>query len=123
MKKTEEIKVAESLVNLMDDHWFSPTIFGHYLAEQPLYTLDRIMEMIVSVISEQAKMYEFYSNRGTSTEGLLLANELNECIKAYQESNELNNLRLPSRSFKVPKRVEPVRSNIFGWKEEEDPFN
>jgi len=123
MKKTQEIKVAESLVNLMDDHWFSPTIFGHYLAEQPLYTLDRIMEMIVSVISEQAKMYEFYSNRGTSTEGLLLANELNECIKAYQESNQLNNLKLPSRSFKVPKREEPVRQNIFGWKEEEDPFN
>jgi len=123
MKKTEEIKVAESLVNLMDDHWFSPTIFGHYLAEQPLYTLDRIMEMIVSVISEQAKMYEFYSNRGTSTEGLLLANELNECIKAYQESNELNNLRLPSRSFKVPKREEPIVRQGFGWREEKDPFN
>ena len=123
MKKTEEIKVAESLVNLMDDHWFSPTIFGHYLAEQPLYTLDRIMEMIVSVISEQAKMYEFYSNRGTSTEGLLLANELNECIKAYQESNELNNLRLPSRSFKVPKREEPIARQGFGWREEQDPFN
>ena len=123
MSKTQEIKVAESLVNLMDDHWFNPTIFGRYLAEQPIYTIDRVMEMIVSVIAEQAKMYDVYSNQGTYTEGLMLAKELNECIKAYQESNQLNNLKLPSRSYKV-KREEPlVRPNIFGWKEEEDPFS
>ena len=122
MSKTTEIKVAESLVNLMDDHWFNPTMFGRYLAEQPIYTIDRIMEMVASVIAEQAKMYNLYSNQGTYTEGLMLANELNECIKAYQESNQLVNLKLPSRSYKV-KREEPVKTNIFGWKEEEDPFS
>ena len=122
MSKTTEIKVAESLVNLMDDHWFNPTMFGRYLAEQPIYTIDRIMEMVVSVIAEQAKMYNVYSNQGTSTEGLMLANELNECIKAYQQDNNLVNLKLPSRSYKV-KREESVKTNIFGWKEEEDPFS
>jgi hypothetical protein len=123
MSKTPEIKVAESLVNLMDDHWFNPTMFGRYLAEQPLYTIDRVMEMVVSVISEQAKIYDVHLNRGTSSEGLLLANELNECIKAYQQDNNLNNLKLPSRSYKV-KREEPlVRQSQFGWKEEEDPFS
>jgi len=120
--KTPEIKVAESLVNLMDDHWFNATIFGHYLAQQPLYTIDRIMEMIVSVISEQSKMLHVYSNQGTSSEGLLLANELNECIKAYQENNQLNNLKLPSRSYKV-KREEVSRTYQFGWREEKDPFS
>jgi hypothetical protein len=120
--KTPEIKVAESLVNLMDDHWFNATIFGHYLAQQPLYTIDRIMEMIVSVISEQSKMLHVYSIQGSTSEGLLLANELNECIKAYQESNQLNNLKLPSRSYKV-KREEPVKERIFGWREEQDPFS
>ena len=120
--KTPEIKVAESLVNLMDDHWFNATIFGHYMAQQPLYTIDRIMEMIVSVISEQAKMLHVYSNQGTSSEGLLLANELNECIKAYQENNQLNNLKLPSRSYKV-KREEVSSTYKFGWREEKDPFS
>lgn len=121
--KTPETKVAESLVNLMDDHWFNPTMFGRYLAEQPLYTIDRVMEMIVSVISEQAKMYEIHKNRGESSEGLMLANELNECIKAYQEDNNLNNLKLPSRSYTVKKREE-VRQHTFGWRSEElDPFN
>jgi len=121
MSKSPEIKVAESLVNLMDDHWFNPTLFGRYLAEQPIYTIDRVMEMIVSVIAEQAKLYNVYSNQGTYTEGLTLANELNECIKAYQENNQLNNLKLPSRSYKV-KREEP-KERTFGWREEKDPFN
>ena len=120
--KTPEIKVAESLVNLMDDHWFNSTIFGHYLAQQPLYTIDRIMEMIVSVISEQSKMIHVYSNQGSTSEGLLLANELNECIKAYQESNQLVNLKLPSRSYKV-KRKEVSSNYKFGWREEKDPFS
>ena len=123
MSKSQEIKVAESLVNLMDDHWFNPTVFGRYMAEQPLHTLDRIMEMVVSVISEQTKMYELYKNRGETTEGLTLANELNECIKAYQQDNSLTNLKLPSRSYKVRKKEE-VRTHTFGWRGEElDPFN
>jgi hypothetical protein len=123
MSKSPELKVAESLVNLMDDHWFNPTVFGRYMAEQPLHTIDRIMEMIASVISEQAKMYEVYKNRGESTEGLMLANELNECIKAYQEEVKLNNLKLPSRAYVVKKREE-VGNYKFGWRSEElDPFN
>ena len=69
--KTPEIKVAESLVNLMDDHWFNPTIFGRYLAEQPLYTIDRVVEMIVSVISELDKQSKIHQSRGESSEGLL----------------------------------------------------
>jgi hypothetical protein len=121
--KTPESKVAESLVNLMDDHWFNPTMFGRYLAEQPTYTLDRIMEMVVSIISEQAKIHDVYLNRGTSSEGLLLANELNECIKAYQEDNNLINLKLPSRSYKVGTVPKEPKVNIFGWKEETDPFS
>ena len=124
MSKSPEIKVAESLTNLMDDHWFNPTVFGRYLAEQPLHTIDRVMEMIASVISEQAKMYNVYLNRNETTEGLSLANELNECIKAYQEDNNLTNLKLPSRSFKVPKREEAKTQYKFGWRSEElDPFN
>jgi len=120
MSKTPEIKVAESLVNLTESHWFNPTIFGRYLAEQPMYTIDRIMEMVVSIISEQSKIH---GRNNSTSEGLLLAVELNECIKAYQESTEINNLKLPSRSYQVPKRAE-VKEHIFGWREEKlDPFN
>jgi len=122
MSKSPEIKVAEQLTNLMDDHWFNATIFGRYLAEQPVYTIDRVMEMVVSVISEQAKMYQLLKVNGTSSEGLLLANELNECIKAYQEVTVISNLKLPKPTTYNVKREEPVRQVQFGWREDKDPF-
>jgi hypothetical protein len=124
MSTTPEIKVAEQLTNLMDDHWFNPTIFGRYLAEQPLYTIDRVMEMVVSIISEQAKTYTLHLTKNETTEGLLLANELNECIKAYQEDNKLINLKLPNRSYRVKQVPKEPVAYKFGWAEEnENPFN
>lgn len=122
MTKTVEIKVAEQLVNLTDDHWFNPTIFGRYLADQPVYTIDRIMEMLASVISEIDKVYELLKVSGTSSEGLMLANELNECIKAYMEDNVISNLTLPKPTLYKVKREEPVRQAVFGWREDKDPF-
>ena len=124
MNKTTEIKIAEQLTNLMDDHWFNPTIFGRYLAEQPLYTIDRVMEMVVSIISEQAKTYQLHKVRGESTEGLLLANELNECIKAYQEVNVISNLKLPKPTIYNIKRAEPVKPKQYGWIDiDKNPFD
>ena len=124
MKKTQEIKVAESLVNLMDDHWFNPTMFGRYLAEQPLYTIDRVMEMVAHIISEQAKVYHLQRVRGTSSEGLLLANELNECIKAYQEMNVINNLTLPKSVVYNIKREVKVEPRTFGYTDiDKNPFD
>ena len=124
MNKTTEIKIAEQLTNLMDDHWFNPTIFGRYLAEQPLYTIDRVMEMVVSIISEQAKTYQLHKTRGESTEGLLLANELNECIKAYQEVNVISNLKLPKPTVYNIKREESVKPKQYGWIDiDKNPFD
>jgi hypothetical protein len=122
MSKSPEIKVAEQLTNLMDDHWFNPTIFGRYLAEQPLYTIDRVMEMIASVISEQAKTYVLHLTKGETTEGLLLANELNECIKAYQEHTVISNLKLPKPTVYNIKPKEITKQRVFGWREETNPF-
>ena len=124
MTKTTEIKIAEQLTNLMDDHWFNPTIFGRYLAEQPLYTIDRVMEMVVSIISEQAKTYQLHKVRGESTEGLLLANELNECIKAYQEHTVISNLKLPKPVVYNIRRDVKVNPRIFGYTDEyKNPFD
>ena len=124
MSKTIEIKVAEQLVNLTDDHWFNPTIFGRYLADQPVYTIDRIIEMLVSVISEIDKVYELLKVSGTSSEGLLLANELNECVKAYMEVNVISNLKLPKPTVYHIKRAEPARVKQFGYTDiDKNPFD
>ena len=124
MAKTVEIKVAEQLVNLTDDHWFNPTIFGRYLADQPVYTIDRIMEMLASVISEIDKVYELLKVSGTSSEGLMLANELNECIKAYMEDNVISNLKLPKPNVYNVKREIKVQPRTFGYTDiDKNPFD
>ena len=124
MAKTTEIKLAEQLANLTDDHWFNPAIFGRYLAEQPMHTIDRVMEMVAYIISEQAKTYEVHKVRGTSSEGLLLANELNECIKAYQEVNVISNLKLPKPTTYNIKREVKVEPRVFGYTDEDkNPFD
>ena len=124
MSKTQETKLAEQLANLADDHWFNPAIFGRYLAEQPLYTIDRIMEMVAHIVSEQAKTYQLQRVRGTSSEGLLLANELNECIKAYQEMNVINNLTLPKSVVYNIKREVKVEPRTFGYTDiDKNPFD
>jgi len=124
MSKTPEIKLAEQLVNLTDDHWFNPTIFGRYLADQPVYTIDRIVEMLASIISELDKVYELLKVSGTSSEGLLLANELNACIKAYMEVNVINNLKLPKPVLYHTKREVKVTPRQYGWTDEDkNPFD
>ena len=124
MSKTTETKLAEQIANLTDDHWFNPAIFGRYLAEQPLYTIDRIMEMVAYIISEQAKTYELLKVKGTSSEGLLLANELNECIKAYQETTNLSNLTLPKPTTYNVKREVKVEPRTFGYTDiDKNPFD
>jgi len=124
MSKTTETKLAEQIANLTDDHWFNPAIFGRYLAEQPLYTIDRIMEMVAYIISEQAKTYELLKVKGTSSEGLLLANELNECIKAYQETTNLSNLTLPKSVVYNIKREVKVEPRTFGYTDiDKNPFD
>ena len=80
------------------------------------------MEMVASVISEQAKTYALHKNRGETTEGLLLANELNECIKAYQEVNVISNLKLPKPTVYNVKQEEQPKRIQFGWREEKEPF-
>ena len=124
MSKTTETKLAEQIANLTDDHWFNPAIFGRYLAEQPLYTIDRIMEMVAYIISEQAKTYQLLKVKGTSSEGLLLANELNECIKAYQEITNLSNLTLPKPTTYNVKREVKVEPRPFGYTDiDKNPFD
>jgi hypothetical protein len=93
--KAQEIKVAEQLVNLTDDHWFNPAILARYLTDQPFHTVDRIMELVAQIIRWQANRHtdeldteDGIYNSGMTSEGLFLANELNQTlnklIKTYK---------------------------------------
>jgi hypothetical protein len=65
---TPETKLANQIASATEDHWFNPAVIGRLLANQPIYTLDRIMEMVAQIIRSQ----EISGNRGGHQKGSLL---------------------------------------------------
>lgn len=94
--KTQEEKVLEQLVNLTESHWFNPALFGRYMANQPIYTLDRIVEMMAHIVKNMELRKRDEEANGITSEGLILANELNAAIKAIKEDTTFNNIKLPN---------------------------
>ena len=95
MSKSQEIKVAEQLINLTEDYWFNPSVMARYMAHQPYYTLDKLMELVAQVIKEVSLRHGNNDTDGLESEGTYLANELNEAIKQIQEYKEFNLIKLP----------------------------
>jgi len=94
--KSKEHQVGELLANSVEDHFFNPAALGRYLAEQPIYTLDRVIEVVAWVIEKQARRYEReYNNSGTVSEGLALAYKLDQVIDKIKLSSDFNNIKLP----------------------------
>ena len=94
--KTKEQQVAELLCNYSEDHFFNPASLGGFLADQPTYTLDRIMEVVTWVIEKQARRYEReVENGGMVSEGLALAYKLDQVVDKIKVSNDLKSVQLP----------------------------
>ena len=94
--KNKEQQIGELLANSVEDHFFNPAALGRYLAEQPAYTLDRVMEVVAWVIEKQARRYDReVENGGTVSEGLALAYKLDQIIDKIQAQNTFQNLKLP----------------------------
>ena len=82
MKKTEEQKAVEALVKAMDNNWFNPAIFANLIVnEQPLYTQERLLELISYIIQYQAERMETAVEHGETSDALILAHVLNEVIE------------------------------------------
>ena len=94
--KNKEQQIGELLANSVEDHFFNPAALGRYLAEQPAYTLDRVMEVVAWVIEKQARRYDReLENNGMISEGLALAHKLDQIIDKIQAQNKFDNLKLP----------------------------
>ena len=94
--KTKEHQIGELLANSVEDHFFNPAALGRYLAEQPIYTIDRVMEVVAWIVEKQAERYRReVSNDGTISEGLIIANMLDKVIDKIKVSNDLKSVKLP----------------------------
>ena len=94
--KTKEQQIGELLANSVEDHFFNPAALGRYLAEQPIYTIDRVMEVVAWIVEKQAERYRReVANDGTISEGLIIANMLDKVIDKIKVSNDLKSVQLP----------------------------
>ena len=94
--KTKEEQIGELLANSVEDHFFNPAALGRYLADQPTYTLDRVMEVVAWIIEKQAERFRReVADGGTICEGLSIANTLDKMIDKIKVSNDLKNVKLP----------------------------
>lgn len=94
--QSKEQKIGELLANSVEDHFFNPAALGRYLAEQPIYTLDRIVEVVAWVIEKQARRYEREVEQGgTVSEGLALSHKLDTVIDKIKLKNTFEHIKLP----------------------------
>lgn len=84
-KKTDEDKIAEQLQAVLDNHWFNPMICASVIVNRfPLYTQDRLMELIKEVIRQQAQNFEGAWEEGYTSEALILSSHLSEVIEQHE---------------------------------------
>lgn len=94
--KNKEQQIGELLANSVEDHFFNPAALGRYLAEQPTYTIDRVIEVVAWIIEKQARRYEReLETGGTISEGLAIAYKLDEVIDKIKDKNTFQHVKLP----------------------------
>ena len=92
---SKEIKVGELLANSVEDHFFNPATLGHYLSNQPHWTIDRVMEVVCWIIEKNARIYEAKAGHQEISEGLALAYKLDELVDRIKKANNFKHIKLP----------------------------
>lgn len=127
--KNKEQQIGELLANSVEDHFFNPAALGRYLAEQPTYTIDRVIEVVAWIIEKQARRYEReIENGGMISEGLALAYKLDEVIDKIKDKNTFEHVKLPitngERKQLIANLPKPKETNYrYSWLHETNNDN
>lgn len=87
MSKTQstETKVADKMLEAMDNHWFNPSILARALVNgSGHYTQSKVMELVVEIIKQTAGEFDNAWEDGVTSEALLMAQRLNDMIEAFE---------------------------------------
>ena len=96
--KSVEQKLADDIANAVESHWFNPAVIARILSNQPVYTMDRVMEMVAQIVRTIGK-------REDESEGVALAKELDKYIKLLQTRHTFDSLKLPMRESEQKKFI------------------
>ena len=82
-KKIDEQKIVEQLAQVVDNHWFNPQLAAQLLIKYPIYTQDRIVELMGEIIKAQSLRYYHELEHDQTSAGLMLAAHLAEVIEMH----------------------------------------
>ena len=81
--QSDETKAADKLVQALNNGTLSTAVMANYLVTSfPLYTQDRLMELIKYIIKYQSLRFNTEWEIGNTSEGLMLADSLVGMIDA-----------------------------------------
>lgn len=77
---SKEIKLADNIANAMEDHFFNPAVLARQLSNQPIYTVDKVMELVSYIIKSVDERREVENSQDSTSKGLILAYNLNKML-------------------------------------------
>lgn len=111
-----EIKLSDHMASCVEDHYFNPAVVGRRLSNQPIYTVDQIMELVVHIIYSMKERYEVEAEGGNTSEGLILANNLHKAIQIVNKKAGFNNITIPNTKQYKANTIENIyQSNDKFW--------
>lgn len=85
MRRTDEEKIAQQLESVLTNHWFNPVVAASIIVNNfPLWTQDRLMDLIKEIIKQQAGNFEPFWEEGITSEALMLSSHLAEVISLHE---------------------------------------
>lgn len=84
-KKSDEEKLVELLEQVTNNHWFNPTLAAHLLIQYPIYTQDRIAELVAEIVKAQATRYQLEADHNRTSAGLMLSAHLAEVVEMHKD--------------------------------------
>ena len=90
-KRIPEEKLIEHIAEALDNNWFNPVIAANLLVNHyPLYTQDRVIDLIGEIVRQQAERFKQEWEHGQTSEGLMLADHLNDVYQFHAYGVEVN---------------------------------
>jgi hypothetical protein len=77
---SKEIKLADTIANAMEDHFFNPAVLARQLSNQPIYTVDKVMELVSYIIKSVDERREVENSQDSTSKGLILAYNLKKML-------------------------------------------
>jgi len=77
---SKEIKLADTIANAMEDHFFNPAVLARQLSNQPIYTVDKVMELVSYIIKSVDERREVENSQDSTSKGLILAHNLKKML-------------------------------------------